>query len=101
MIRTNICNRPIYFNCCLNCLVDLNDPWIVDTLLLDIHLANIENNLKVQFHELSRNFAITCRWYFKLLASQVNPKCILNPSLTMLLKADSDDVTTFAPKLLK
>jgi len=41
--------------------------------------------------------------YFKLLASQANPKCILKPSLdeTMLLKAELDNVTTFTPKLLK
>ena len=43
------------------------------------------------------------RVYFKLLSSQLNPKCILNASSdeTMLLKSESDDVTTLTPKLLK
>ena len=58
MIQTNICNGPIYFNCCSNYSVDLNDHWIMDTLVLDIYLPNIQNDLKVQFCELSRNFAI-------------------------------------------
>ena len=102
MIQTNICNGPIYFNCCPNYSVDLNDPWIMDTLVLDIHLPNIQNDLKVQFRELSRNFAITYRVYFKLL-SQLNPKCLLKHTLdeTILLKAESDNITTFTPKLLK
>ena len=37
MIQTNICNGPIYFNCCPNFTVDLTDPWILDTLVLDVH----------------------------------------------------------------
>ena len=41
MIRTNILNGPIYFNCCPNYSVDLNDPLIIDILLSDIHLPNI------------------------------------------------------------
>ena len=69
MIQTNICNGPIYFNCCPNYSVDLNDPWIMDTLVLDIHLPNIQNDLKAKFYELSINFAITYRVHFKLLSS--------------------------------
>ena len=49
MIQTNICNGPIYFNCCPNYSVDLNDPWIMDTLVLNIHLPNIQNDLKFNF----------------------------------------------------
>jgi len=56
MIQTNIRNGPINLNCCPNYSVDLNDPWIMDTLMLGIHLSNIQNDLKVQFRELSRNF---------------------------------------------
>ena len=87
----------------VSCRVDLNDPWIMDTLMLDIHLPNIQNDLKVQFHELSRNFAITYRVYFKLLSSLLNPKCLLKVTLdeTILLKGVSDNITTFTPKLLK
>ena len=90
MILTNISNGPIYFNRYPNYSVYLNEPWILDTVVLDIHLANIQNDLKVQFRELSRNFAITYRIYFKLLSSQLNPKCILKPTLdeTILLKAE-------------
>ena len=103
MIQTNICNGPIYFNCCPNYSVDLNDPWIMDTLVLDIHLPNIQNDLKVQFHELSRNVNITYRVYFRLISSQLNPKCLLKPTLdeTILLKPESDNIATFTPKLLK
>ena len=41
MIRTNILDGPIYFNCCPNYSVDLNDPLIIDILLSDIHHPNI------------------------------------------------------------
>ena len=41
--------------------------------------------------------------YFKLLSSQLNPKCVFKPTLeeTTLLKVESDNVTTFTQKLLK
>jgi len=75
----------------------------MDALLSDIHLPNIQNNLKVQFRELSRNFAVTYRVYLKLLSSQHNLNYILEPSLdeTMVLKVESDNVTSFFGKLLK
>ena len=81
----------------------LKCPSIIDALLVDIHLPNIQNNLMAQCRHLSRNLAFTYRMRFKLLSSQLNPKCILKPSLdeTMLLKAESDNVTAFATKLLK
>ena len=41
MIRMNILDGPIYFNCCPNYSVDLNDPLIIDILLSDIHHPNI------------------------------------------------------------
>ena len=53
VIQMRICNGPIYVNYCLNYSVDLNDPWIIDALLLDIRLPNIQNNLTTQFHGLS------------------------------------------------
>jgi len=103
MIQTVICYGPICYKCRPNYSVELNDDWIIDALLLDIHLPNIQNNLKVQFREFSRNFAIMYNVYFKLLSSQHNPKCILKPCLdeTMLLKAELDNLTTFTPQLLK
>ena len=57
----------------------------------------------IQFHHLSKNFAVTYRMHFKLLSSQLNPKCILKSSFdeTMLLKVESDNLTTFTPRLLK
>ena len=41
--------------------------------------------------------------YLKLLSSQLNPKCILEPSLdeAIALKAESDNITSFTGKLLK
>jgi len=44
MTRMNICNGYIYFP---NYSVDLNDPWILDTSLLGIHLPNFPNILMV------------------------------------------------------
>ena len=38
MVQSNVCNGPIYFNCCPNYLVDLTDPLILQTLVLDVHL---------------------------------------------------------------
>ena len=49
--------------------------------MLDIHLPNIQNDLKVQFRELSRNLAITYRVHFILLSSQLNLKSLLKPTL--------------------
>jgi len=69
MIQMNICYGHIYCNRCANYSLDLNDPWNIDTLLLDIRRPNIQNNLKVQFHELSRKFYFTYRVYFKLSSS--------------------------------
>ena len=46
MIRTNILDGPIYFKCCPNYSVDLNDPLIIDIFLSDIHLPNIHKKKK-------------------------------------------------------
>ena len=58
--------------------------------------------IRIQFNELSWNFAVIYRVYFKSLSYQPNPKSILKRSLeeTMLLKAESDNVATFTLKLL-
>ena len=103
MSRTNICDGRMYCDWSPNYSIDLNDSWIMDTLWLDIQLPNIQNNLMFQFRHLLRNFAFTYRMHFKLLSSQLNPTCILKPSLdeTMLLKSESDNVTAFTAKLLK
>ena len=41
MIRMNILDGLIYFNCCPNYSVDLNDPLNIDILLSDIHHPNM------------------------------------------------------------
>ena len=70
MIQTNICNGPIYFNCFPNFTVDLQDPLILSSLILDIQILNNK------FKEFARNFAIVFRVYFRLMNSTVNPKFI-------------------------
>ena len=46
MIRMNILDGPIYFNCCLNYSVDLNDPLIIDIFLSDIHFLTFTKKEK-------------------------------------------------------
>ena len=64
LIQTNTCNGPIYFNCAPNYSLDMTDPLIMDSLVLDIHLQGNE------FHKNCKNFAIIYKVYFKLLSSQ-------------------------------
>ena len=52
MVQACVCNDPIYFNFCTNFLTNSTYPWILDTLVLDIHLPNIIN---IRFIELSKN----------------------------------------------
>ena len=70
MVQTNICNDPIYFNCLPNFTLDLQDPLIISSLILDIQILNNK------FKEFDRNFAIVFRIYFRLMSSTVNPKFI-------------------------
>lgn len=67
MIQTNICNVPIFFNCCPNFSVDFTDPMIMDSLILDIKLLGGE------FHNCT-NFALIYRIYFRLMTSNLNLK---------------------------
>ena len=63
MVQSNVCNGPVYFICCLNYSIDLTDPLIFQTLLLDVYLmAN-------KFKELSKKLTVTYRVYFILLSS--------------------------------
>ena len=68
MVRSNVCNGPIFFNCCPKYLVDLTNPLILQALILDIYL------LANKFKELFKNLMVTYRLYFSLLSSQLKPK---------------------------
>lgn len=97
MIQTNVCNGPIYFNCSPNFSIDLTDPLILDTLVLDIHLKGDE------FHALCKNFAVIYRVYFRLMNSQLNTRFNLNPlknEETILLQVNADQPATYTPKRL-
>ena len=63
MVQSNVCNGLIYFDCHLDYYVDLTDPWILQTLMPDVHL------IIDKFKELSKNFAVTYRVYLRLLSS--------------------------------
>ena len=98
MVQACLCNNPIYFNCCTNFSTNSTYPWMLDTLVLDIHLHNITN---IQVSELSKKFAIVYRIYFKLLSSYLNPKCSLLTTLDeiVLLKVETNNIFNFTPKL--
>lgn len=98
MDQTNICNGPIFFNCCPNFSVDLTDPMILDSLMFDVKLLGDE------FFNC-KNFVVIYRVYFRLMSSNLNPK-FSNPfPLTreeiVLLQIDVEKPTTFTPKRLK
>lgn len=42
MTQINICNGPIYFNCTLNYFVDLTDPLVHESLILDVQVQGNE-----------------------------------------------------------
>lgn len=42
MTQINICNGPIYFNCTLNYYVDLTDPLVHESLILDVQVQGNE-----------------------------------------------------------
>jgi len=73
MVQSNVCNGLIYFNCCPNYSVDLTDPLILQTLVLDVYW------MTDKFKELSKNLAVTYRVYFRLLSSKLNPKFSIIP----------------------
>lgn len=84
MIQTNICNEPIFFNCCPNYSVDLTDNLILNSLVLDVNLQGDE------FYDC-KNFAIVYRVYFRLMSSHLNPKLMKErevhpPQLQLLLR---------------
>ena len=98
IIQTNICNGPIYFNSSPNHHLDITDPRIVDSLVLDIKV------LKNNFKELSKNFAIIYRIHYRLLTALTDPKCIVSPipkGQTTLLQYEAEKSTGFTPKLIK
>ncbi|KAK9697127.1 hypothetical protein RND81_08G016600 [Saponaria officinalis] len=74
VVQTNVCNGSVYFNCFPDFTVDLSDPLILESLILDLHIS--EN----KFKEFSKIFAIVFRIYFRLMSSTVNPKFIHGPS---------------------
>ncbi|KAK9739977.1 hypothetical protein RND81_03G001600 [Saponaria officinalis] len=74
VVQTNVCNGPVYFNCFPDYTVDLSDPLIQESLILDLHVSGNK------FKEFAKNFAIVFRIYFRLMSSTVNPKFIHEPS---------------------
>lgn len=97
LANTNICQGPIYFNCFPNLSKDLEDPFILQSLILDVNMAH-----NIQF-EGARNFSIIYRIYYKLLNSQLNPKCRIRfaPGETLMFKVELGQATTHVPKSLK
>ncbi|KAK9741649.1 hypothetical protein RND81_03G119500 [Saponaria officinalis] len=74
VVQTNVCNGPVYFNCFPDYTVDLSDPLILESLILDLHVSGNE------FKEFAKNFAVVFRIYFRPMSSTVNPKFIHEPS---------------------
>ncbi|KAK9665587.1 hypothetical protein RND81_14G121500 [Saponaria officinalis] len=74
VVQTNVCNGPVYFNCFPDYTVDLSDPLIQESLILDLHVSGNK------FKEFAKNFAIVFRIYFRLMSSTINPKFIHEPS---------------------
>ncbi|KAK9734934.1 hypothetical protein RND81_04G172400 [Saponaria officinalis] len=74
VVQTNVCNGPVYFNCFPDYTVDLSDPLILESLILDLHVSGNK------FKEFAKNFAVVFRIYFRLMSSTVNPKFIHEPS---------------------
>ena len=97
MVQTNMCNGPIYFNCSPNFSIDLTDPMILNTMILDVQIQGDE------FHKCT-NFAVIYRLSFRLMTSQINPKFnrkISPKNETILLQVDAASPSTFTPKTLK
>lgn len=88
MVQTNICNGPIFFNRCPNFFVDLTDPMILDSLMLDVKLLGDE------FFNC-KNFVVIYRVYFRLMSSNLNPKFSnhfpLTGEETVLLQIDENE----------
>jgi len=66
MIKTNMHNWTIFFNCYLDFVVDLSCPMTPESLKLDVH---IQGN---KFHDF-QNFTII-RVYFWLMSTNLNTK---------------------------
>jgi hypothetical protein len=97
IVQTNLHNGPIYFNCAPDICKALKDPFLMNTLLLDLHMP------KHLFVENSINYALVYRVYFKVMTTQMNPRCLVNfsPGETTLLQVDADQSACFVPKTLK
>ncbi|KAK9734444.1 hypothetical protein RND81_04G140200 [Saponaria officinalis] len=91
VVQTNVCNGPVYFNCFPDYTVDLSDPLIQESLILDLHVSGNK------FKEFVKNFAIVFRIYFRLMSSTVNPKFIHEPSSkeeTIFIEVHAKDTNT-------
>ncbi|KAK9668727.1 hypothetical protein RND81_13G081900 [Saponaria officinalis] len=91
VVQTNVCNGPVYFNCFPDYTVDLSDPLIQESLILDLHVSGNK------FKEFANNFAIVFRIYFRLMSSTVNPKFIHEPSFkeeTIFIEVHAKDTKT-------
>ncbi|KAK9707332.1 hypothetical protein RND81_07G189800 [Saponaria officinalis] len=91
VVQTNVCNGPVYFNCFPDYTVDLSDPLIQESLILDLHVSGNK------FKEFAKNFAIVFRIYFRLMSSTVNPKFIHEPSSkeeTIFIEVHAKDIKT-------
>ncbi|KAK9724328.1 hypothetical protein RND81_05G064500 [Saponaria officinalis] len=91
VVQTNVCNGPVYFNCFPDYTVDLSDPLIQESLILDLHVSGNK------FKEFVKKFAIVFRIYFRLMSSTVNPKFIHEPSSkeeTIFIEVHAKDTNT-------
>ena len=95
LANTNIFQGPIYFNCFPNLCKDLEDPYILQSLVLDVNLSK-----EVQFLG-ARNFSIIHRIYYKVLNTQMNPRCKIRfaPGQTTLFKVKQGKANTYVPQM--
>jgi len=98
MVQINIPNVLICCNCCPKFLVNIIDPEILNSLVLDIHRRNITI---VKFRELLKKIIIVYKIYFRLLSSYLNQKNVVHCTLDemVILKDETNIVSTFTPKL--
>ena len=86
MITASLYDGPVYFSCCPDLTLALDDPNIIKALTLNIASSGYH------MEEGSKLFALIYRIYYRLLGTQLNPSAINHrePSgKTMLIKCST------------
>ncbi|GAB2265360.1 hypothetical protein Dimus_037812 [Dionaea muscipula] len=95
MLQSNTCNNPVFFTCYPDFIVDLSDPTILNTLVLDIHTQ------KTCAQARRKEFVIIYRLIFKVLNTDNTGACMTSePGQTVLLEANPNN-EVLTPRLLK